>query len=175
MSLSKLNFLGYSKSWWLVLIAGIVMVLCGFAYWFWPVAGYAVASQIFGWLLILAGIVQLIVAAGPHFPKGWGWWIAGGMIDMFIGFLMVRSIILSEEVFPYFLALIFIYWGITMIISSVNGHKGILVAVFDQRHTADAYRIFLRRGRMDSEYGDGQLPYFSGIYLLGLLDMHVCL
>ena len=156
MSLSKLNFLGYSKSWWLVLIAGIVMVLCGFAYWFWPVAGYAVASQIFGWLLILAGIVQLIVAAGPHFPKGWGWWIAGGMIDMFIGFLMVRSIILSEEVFPYFLALIFIYWGITMIISS-------------------AYRIFLRRGRMDSEYGDGQLPYFSGIYLLGLLDMHVCL
>ena len=43
---------------------------------------------------------------------------------MFIGFLMVRSIILSEEVFPYFLALIFIYWGITMIISSVNGHKG---------------------------------------------------
>ena len=59
MSLSKLNFLGYSKSWWLVLIAGIVMVLCGFAYWFWPVAGYAVASQIFGWLLILAGIVPV--------------------------------------------------------------------------------------------------------------------
>lgn len=124
MNLSKFNLVGYSKSWWLILIAGIVMVLCGFAYWFWPGAGYAIASQIFGWVLILAGVIQLIVAAGPHYPKGWGWWIAGGMIDMFIGFLMVRSIILSEMVFPYFLALIFLYWGITMIIGSVNGHKG---------------------------------------------------
>ena len=124
MSLTKFNFLGYSKSWWLVLLAGILMVICGFAYWFWPSAGFAIASQIFGWVLTLVGIVQLIVAAGPRYPKGWGWWIAGGMIDMFIGFLMVRSIMLSEMVFPYFLALIFLYWGITMIISSVNGHKG---------------------------------------------------
>ena len=75
MNLSKFNLVGYSKSWWLILIAGIVMVLCGFAYWFWPGAGYAIASQIFGWVLILAGVIQLIVAAGPHYPKGWGWWI----------------------------------------------------------------------------------------------------
>ncbi len=53
-----------------------------------------------------------------------GWWIAGGMIDLFVGFMLVRNIMLSEFVFPYFLALIFIYWGITTIISSVSGHKG---------------------------------------------------
>lgn len=73
MNLTKFNFLGFSKSWWLVLIAGIVMIICGFAYWFWPDAGYAIASQIFGWVLILVGVVQLIVAAGPRYPKGWGW------------------------------------------------------------------------------------------------------
>ena len=60
MNLSKFNLVGYSKSWWLILIAGIVMVLCGFAYWFWPGAGYAIASQIFGWVLILAGVIQQI-------------------------------------------------------------------------------------------------------------------
>ena len=124
MRRSKFNFIGYSKSWWLVLITGILMVICGFAYWFWPGAGYAIASQIFGWVLILAGVIQLIVAAGPHYPKGWGWWIAGGMIDLFVGFMLVRNIMWSEFVFPYFLALIFIYWGITTIISSVSGHKG---------------------------------------------------
>ncbi|MDE7397847.1 MAG: DUF308 domain-containing protein [Muribaculum sp.] len=124
MNLSNFNFLGYAKSWWLVLVAGLLMVICGFAYWFWPVAGFAVASQLFGWLLILVGVVQLLVAAGPHFPKGWGWWIAGGIIDMFIGFVMVRSVIMSEFMFPYFLAMIFIFWGVVMIINSVNGHKG---------------------------------------------------
>lgn len=111
-----------TRVWWVVLLTGILMVLCGFAYWFWPVAGYAVASQLFGWLLILVGAVQLVVAASNNHPRQWGWWIAGGMIDMFIGFMMVRSIILSEMILPYFLALIFIFWGINAVCNSV-GYK----------------------------------------------------
>ncbi|HJE39589.1 MAG: hypothetical protein C7K11_08835 [Candidatus Amulumruptor caecigallinarius] len=109
-----------TRAWWVVLLTGILMVLCGFAYWFWPVAGYAVASQLFGWLLILVGAVQLVVAASNNHPRQWGWWIAGGMIDMFIGFMMVRSIILSEIILPYFLALIFIFWGINAVCNSVS-------------------------------------------------------
>ncbi len=79
MKSSKLNFWGVSRYWWVVLVVGILMVLCGFAYWLWPVAGYAVSSQIFGWMLVLAGIVQLCVAAGPDHPRGWGWWLTGGV------------------------------------------------------------------------------------------------
>lgn len=106
------NYVGQSRWWWVVLLLGILLVIGGFAYWIWPAAGYAVASQIFGWLLVLAGIVQLCVAAGPNHTSGWGWWIAGGVIDIFIGFMLVRSVILSEAVLPYFLAIIFIFWGI---------------------------------------------------------------
>lgn len=112
MKALNVNYLGQTRLWWVVLLVGILLVLGGFAYWFWPEAGYAVASQIFGWLLVLAGVVQLCVAAGPDHAKGWGWWITGGIIDMFIGFMLVRSIILSEVVLPYFLAIIFIFWGI---------------------------------------------------------------
>lgn len=105
-------YLGTTKAWWVVLVIGILMVISGFAYWFWPVAGFAIASQIFGWLLILAGIVQLCVASGPNHARAWGWWLAGGVIDIFIGFMLVRSIALSEAVFPYFLAFVFVFWGI---------------------------------------------------------------
>lgn len=114
------RFIGTTRYWWLILIIGILTVVAGFAYWFWPVAGFAIAGQIFGWLLILAGIVQLCVASGPHYPRGWGWWIAGGIIDMFVGFTMVRSILLAEILLPYFLAFIFIFWGITAIVTAVN-------------------------------------------------------
>ena len=107
-----LRTIGQTRWWWLVLAVGILLVIGGCAYWFWPGAGYAVASQIFGWLLVMTGIVQLCVAAGPNSPKGWGWWIAGGVLDMFIGFMLVRSVILSEAVFPYFLSFVFLYWGI---------------------------------------------------------------
>lgn len=115
----KQIYFGQSRSWWVVLLIGILMVCCGFAYWFWPMAGYAVASQIFGWMLVLAGVVQLCQAAGPHMGRGWGWWVAGGIIDIFIGFMLVRSVILSEAVFPYFIALIFLYWGVSAIFSSI--------------------------------------------------------
>ncbi|MCF0219841.1 MAG: DUF308 domain-containing protein [Muribaculaceae bacterium] len=118
MKAMNVNVMGQTKAWWVVFAAGVLMILCGFAYWFWPAAGYAVASQLFGWMLILVGIVQLCVSAGPDRAKGWGWWIIGGVINMFIGFLLVRSVLLSEMVFPYFIAFIFIYWGITAIMNS---------------------------------------------------------
>lgn len=123
MKTLNVNYFGQTRWWWVVLIVGILLALGGFAYWFWPAAGYAVASQIFGWMLVLAGIVQLCVAAGPNHGKGWGWWICGGVLDLFIGFMLVRSIILSEMVFPYFLAIIFIYWGIESIIGACFGRR----------------------------------------------------
>lgn len=114
------SFWGTSKLWWLVLIVGILMVIAGFAYWFFPAIGYAVASVLFGWMLIMAGIVQLCVSAGANRPRGWGWWLAGGVIDMFIGFMLVRSVTLAEAVFPYFIAFVFIFWGVSALVSSVQ-------------------------------------------------------
>ncbi|MDE5959100.1 MAG: DUF308 domain-containing protein, partial [Muribaculaceae bacterium] len=106
------NFWGRSKAWWVVLLVGILMVIAGFAYWFFPVQGYAVASVLFGWMLVGAGVVQVCVSAGVNRPRGWGWWLAGGVIDMFIGFMLVRSVVLAEAVFPYFIAFVFIFWGV---------------------------------------------------------------
>lgn len=120
MKTLNLHSWGHTKAWWLVLCAGILMVICGFAYWFWPVAGYAIASQIFGWMLILFGIVQLCVGSGPNASRGWGWWIAGGIINLFIGFMLVRSILLAESVFPYFIAFALIYWGISAVMQGCN-------------------------------------------------------
>lgn len=120
MKALKTSMLGQTKLWWLVLCVGILLVIGGFAFWFWPAAGYAIASQIFGWLLVLTGIVQLCVSSGINRPRGWGWWLAGGVIDLFIGFLLVRSVILSEFVFPYFLAFIFIFWGINALINGIS-------------------------------------------------------
>lgn len=117
------KFWGESRYWWLLLLAGILLIIGGFAYWFWPAAGYAVASQLFGWLLIGAGIVQLCVSAGEHRPHGWGWWLAGGVLDVFVGFFMVRSVLISEAVFPFFLACIFAFWGIGCIVSAGGSRR----------------------------------------------------
>lgn len=123
MKALNIKFWGQSKYWWVLLIIGILLVIGGFAYWFWPAAGFAVASQIFGWLLVLTGLVQITASASADRPKGWGWWLAGGVIDLFVGFLLVRSIILSEIVYPYFLAIIFMFWGISAIAASAGSRE----------------------------------------------------
>lgn len=115
---TNLAYYGGTRLWWLIILIGILLVLAGFAYWFWPVAGFAVSSQIFGWLVIAAGIVALCVAAGPDHDRSWGWWLAGGVIDLFVGFMLVRSVLLSELVLPWFLAILFVYWGINAFISA---------------------------------------------------------
>lgn len=112
MKISTSNHWGRSKYWWVLLAVGILMMVCGLAYWLWPMIGYVVASGLFGWILILLGVVQLIVASGQSRPKAWGWWLAGGILDIFIGFVLVRNIVLSEMLLPYMFALIFIYWGV---------------------------------------------------------------
>ena len=117
------SYLGSTRLYWLVEIVGVLLVLAGFAYWFWPAAGFATASILFGWLLILTSIVQLCVAAGPDHAKQWGWWLAGGVLDMFVGFMLVRSVLLAEAVFPYFLAFLFIFWGIEAFVNAGYGRR----------------------------------------------------
>lgn len=107
-----------SKWWWVVVLVGVLLVLAGFSYWMWPAIGYAVASNIFGWLVIMCGIIFLCVASGPDHPRAWGWWVAGGVIDLFVGFMLVRNVFLAESVLPWFLALLFIYWGVEAFIGA---------------------------------------------------------
>ena len=94
------------------MLIGILFVAGGFAYWFWPAAGFAVASVLFGWLLVGVGIVQLCVASGRLRPVDWVWWVVGGVINVFVGFLMATNVFLAEAVLPYFLAFVFLYSGI---------------------------------------------------------------
>lgn len=109
--------------WWLVLTVGILMVLGGFCYWFWPAEGYMVASMLMGWLLIAAGLVQICVSASDNRPRAWGWWLIGGVFTLFIGFVLVRSLFLSMFAFPYFLAFFFVYWGIEQFISAATSAR----------------------------------------------------
>ena len=100
---------------------GYMMIPCGLWLWFQPALGYEVLSLLLGWLLILFGIVQLIVSGNvKQKVRGWGWWLAGGIIDILIGFILVGNLSFSEAVLPFFFAFIFVYKGIANLFSALN-------------------------------------------------------
>lgn len=119
MGTMNLKRLCQSRYWWTVMLVGIMMIVCGMVYWLLPVQGYIVAAILFGWMLIGTGVVQLVISTGKNRPKGWGWWLIGGILNIFIGFMLVDRVELAELMLPYFLAIIFIYWGVMYIIESI--------------------------------------------------------
>lgn len=123
MKTNYVNFWGTSRWWWVLLIVGILLVIEGFAYWLFPVMGYTVVSMLFGWMLLIMGVVQLCVSVSVNHPKGWGWWLVGGVLDIFLGFMLVRSIVLSEMILPYFFAIVFFFWGLNIIFGAIMARR----------------------------------------------------
>ena len=119
MDITTFNFWGKTKYWWVIMLAGIILIPCGLWLLFQPVIGYAVISLLFGWGLILTGVMQLVVAGNVEKRvHGWGWWLAGGIIDIFIGFVLISNHAHTEVTLPFFFAFIFLFKGISNIVSS---------------------------------------------------------
>ncbi|MBQ8423353.1 MAG: DUF308 domain-containing protein [Coprobacter sp.] len=124
MELNEWSYWGKSRYWWAILLMGIALIPCGLWLIFKPLAGYAVISMLLGWILVLLGATQLIVAGdiARRLP-GWGWWFAGGIFDLFVGFLLVSNFVLSEMLLPYFFAFVLLYRGVKYVISGIGARK----------------------------------------------------
>ena len=123
MKTGNVNFWGYTRWWWAVLIVGILMVLAGFAYWVYPMWGYVMVSTLFGWLLVAAGVVELVVSASLNHPKGWGWWLVGGILNVFLGFMLINNVLLTGLLLPFFFAILFFFRGVNTIIGALSSRQ----------------------------------------------------
>ncbi len=108
-----------SRYWWIVLLPSIILIPCGCWFLFTPTIGYFTITITLLWMLILIGITQLIIAFNTsRHSHRWGWWLAGGIIDVFIGFMMLNNISFSAMILPYFFAFTFLFKGVSNIVSS---------------------------------------------------------
>lgn len=159
------NLVFQSRLWWLIVAVGILLVLGGFCYWFWPAQGYMVASMLLGWMLIASGLVQVCVGAGENKPHNWGWWIGGGVLSMFVGFVLVRSLFLSMVVFPYFLAFFFVYWGVVEFISAgVSQRRGWWLPLINGVLLCIIGFLFIESGIQSTEFMTSFLVSIAFIY-----------
>lgn len=121
MDIGTIYFWGKTKYWWTLIVAGLLMITCGFWLWSQPALGYEVLSLLLGWIVILFGVVQLVVSSSvKQRVRGWGWWLAGGIIDILIGFILVGNLSFSEAVLPFFFAAIFLYKGVSNLFSAFS-------------------------------------------------------
>ncbi len=90
--------------WWLLLVTGIVLFLLGIAIFLFPEQSYIGMSILFGWVILITGILEVVLStANRHFVTGRGWMLAGGVIEIILGIILIFNIALSAATLPIFL------------------------------------------------------------------------
>ena len=103
------------KYWWMYLIVGILMIPLGIWILATPLLSFISFALFFAWMLLFAGLFQLIFAiSNVKSLHGWGWYLSAGIIDFVIGGVLVWYPALASAVLPYFV-------GFWLMFKSLNG------------------------------------------------------
>lgn len=126
------------KNWWISLILGILYVIVAISLMFSPLSGYAVLSILFSVSMLFSGLLEISFAvSNRRRVSSWGWYLAGGIIDMILGFYLIAYPMLSMEVIPFIIAFWLMFRGFSSVAmpwtSKDTGQEtgdGMLLSVF---------------------------------------------
>ena len=100
------------KNWWVSLILGILYVAVALGLMFFPFNGYAALSILFSISMLVSGLLEIAFAvSNRQRVSSWGWYLAGGVIDMILGLYLVTYPVLSMEVIPFIIAFWLMFRG----------------------------------------------------------------
>ena len=100
------------KNWWLSLILGILYIIVALCLLFASGSSYIALSVIFSISMLISGIIEIIFSiSNRRGISSWGWYLAGGIIDLILGIYLVAYPLLSMEVIPFIVAFWMMFRG----------------------------------------------------------------
>lgn len=108
------NYTNPYKYWYLPLITGIIFIISGIYIFRTPLASYLTLSMIFAAIFFVTGIMEVVNAFSNRQYPNWGWSLAGGIVDLVLGIMLISSPALSATILP-------LYVGITILFHSIMG------------------------------------------------------
>ena len=100
------------KNWWVSLLVGLLYILIAICLMFTPLASYVALSVLFSVSMFVSGTLEILFAVTNRKNiSSWGWYLAGGIIDMILGFYLIAYPLLSMEVIPFIIAFWLMFRG----------------------------------------------------------------
>lgn len=104
------------KHWWLMLIAGILCIAAGICVFVFPVESYLTLSILFGIVMLLTGVGQLIIAStSGNYLMMKGYFIVGGILDLILGISLCVYPGVTLVVLPFMMGLWLMYHSFILI------------------------------------------------------------
>lgn len=106
---------------WLHLLLGILFIGVGFRMMFVPGVGFVALAIVFSVCMFISGIFKIVfsIVNRKSLPD-WGWYLAGGIIGLLFGALLISRPVLTMVMIPVILAFWFMFQGIYAIGISID-------------------------------------------------------
>ena len=109
------QFKNLTRYWWALLILGIAIVVVGVMIFVNPQGSYLGMTLAFGIVILVSGIMQLAMSITEKYLPGRGWLIAGAVIEIILGIILLCNPALSAVTLPFFLAFWLLFRGFNLI------------------------------------------------------------
>jgi len=113
-------------NWWMIFASGILFVVLGIWIFFAPLQSYFTISLFFAGVITLAGLMELIFTLlNRKALSSWPWYVAGGVVDVFVGGYLMAYPLVTMILLPVFFGLWMLYRGIVAVSHSIQlRHSG---------------------------------------------------
>jgi uncharacterized membrane protein HdeD (DUF308 family) len=115
-----------ARNWWTLALRGVLAILFGVAVFIWPAISIAVLVALFGFFVLLSGILAVIAALGSREPEENKWLLLfKGIVGIIAGVLVFFWPRITALILLYFIAAWAIVTGILEIIAAIQLRKEI--------------------------------------------------
>lgn len=101
------------KHWWLVLLAGILLITMGALILISPFQSLLIICWLVAITMIGSGCFEIIFSIKNHQSiKGWGWLLAASLLDVIIGLYLLNYPLITMVILPLIIAVWILFRGI---------------------------------------------------------------
>lgn len=117
-----------SKFWYMILLRGIVLILLSVLIFMDPEKSWIAFTLYIGIGALASGFFILIKGfSEKRGEPGWGWSVFTGMIDLFLGYVLISHPSLTFETLPFIIGFWGAFYGISLIVSAFSSRGSMLL------------------------------------------------
>ena len=106
------NSISLVKKWWLFTLTGGLMIMASIWVMYTPIESYITLAWLFSLLILANGISDIFFSISNNKElEGWGWYLAGGILEVVIGLILLYYPGISMALLPLFLGFWFLFRG----------------------------------------------------------------
>ncbi|MDR1760445.1 MAG: DUF308 domain-containing protein [Fibrobacter sp.] len=100
------------KYWWLLSLIGVLFIIGGVFMLAKPFASIAAMTILFSVSFFVWGIFEIVFSLYNTRNQNWGWYLAGGVLDLLIGIMLMSSSLFEQmEILAFFIGFWLIFRG----------------------------------------------------------------